>query len=434
MTATPIDPSPATRPERRPELDAIRALVVVGLVFFHSGLVFDTRDDFYVKNAETTDATTIVAGFGVVWAMPMLFLIAGLGSWYSLRRRGAGGFAVERLLRLGVPLVFATLALLPVAPWFRLRADPASHESYLEFLPRFLDIRLDLSEFLFILQGEHFESGHLWFVVMLLAYALLLAPLVRWLPRDLGRRVRERLAATAHRRGAVLFLPAVPIALITALHGMEEAFAGWSRWAYLLFFLYGFVLASDERFRTAMRRDATVALVCALVLLAIGMPGFLIVAGSPGADPFTDMTAFAIGVRVLYGAAGWCCLVAILGLLDRRRSARLAGPEATSDAGSGSRGGVGKRLYGYLAAAVLPLYILHQPIVVAVAYGVVRWHAPIGVKYLAIVGASLILTVITYDLLVRRTRPTRFLFGMRGGPAREKVRTRSGAAIQRGEL
>ena len=40
---------------RRSELDAIRALVVVGLVFFHAALVFDSRDDFYVKNPETTD-------------------------------------------------------------------------------------------------------------------------------------------------------------------------------------------------------------------------------------------------------------------------------------------------------------------------------------------------------------------------------------------
>ncbi len=56
----------------------------------------------------------------------------------------------------------------------------------------------------------------------------------------------------------------------------------------------------------------------------------------------------------------------------------------------------------------------HQPIVVAVAYRVVRWDAPIGVKYPVIVAASLVLTVAAYDLLVRRTRVTRFLFGMRG--------------------
>ncbi|GII57874.1 hypothetical protein Pth03_62630 [Planotetraspora thailandica] len=400
MTETHTGPPQQT--ERRTELDVIRVLVVTGLVFFHSSLVFDTRDDYYVKNAETTDLTTIAAGFAVVWAMPMLFLIAGLGSWHSLRRRGPGGFAVERLLRLGVPLVFAIVTIIPVPVWIRLRTDPAYHESYLRFLPRFFDVHLDLTDFPFVVRGEYFESGHMWFVVMLLAYALLLAPL----SRAPGRGVRERLAAAAGRRGAVIWAPAVPIALVTALAGMEEAFAGWSRWAYLLFFLFGFVLASDERFRTAMRRDAVVALGCAAALLAVGMPGFLIAAGAPGADPFTDMTALSIGVRLLYGAAGWCCLVAILGLLDRRRRPKLGQPVRP--------GGPGRRLYAYLSAAVLPLYVLHQPIVVAVAFGVVRWDAPIVAKYLAIVVISLALTLAAYDLLVRRTRPTRFLFGMRG--------------------
>jgi hypothetical protein len=71
----------------------------------------------------------------------------------------------------------------------------------------------------------------------------------------------------------------------------------------------------------------------------------------------------------------------------------------------------GRQLYGYLAAAVLPLYILHQPIVVAVAYGVVSWDAPIVVKYAAIVAISLALTIAAYDLLVRRTRVTRSCSG-----------------------
>ncbi|MFF5212939.1 acyltransferase [Streptosporangium sp. NPDC000396] len=406
MTTERIEPPREARPERRPELDAIRTLVVVGLVFFHSALVFDTRDDFYVKNAETTDATTIVAGLGVVWAMPMLFLVAGLGSWHSLRRRGPAGFAVERLLRLGVPLVFATLTILPVPQWLRLRADPQYHESYLRFLPRFYDVSLEPAEFPFILQGEHFETGHLWFVVLLLAFSLMLAPLVGWLPRDRGRRIRDRLAVAVRRRGAVL-LPAVPVAVISALMGLEEGYAAWSRWAYLLFFLYGFVLASDERFREAMRRDAVPAAAAGLVLFLVGMPGFLIAAEAPGGDPFTDMTALAIGARTLYGAAGWCWLVAILGFLDRRRRPAPAAAREPRD-------GRGRRLYGYLATAALPLYVLHQPIVVGVAYGVVGWGAPIAVKYLVIVAASLVLTVAAYDLLVRRTRVTRFLFGMRG--------------------
>jgi surface polysaccharide O-acyltransferase-like enzyme len=53
---------------------------------FHSALVFATEGDFHVTNAETTEVITVIGGFGVVWAMPLLFLISGLGAWHSLRR------------------------------------------------------------------------------------------------------------------------------------------------------------------------------------------------------------------------------------------------------------------------------------------------------------------------------------------------------------
>ncbi len=368
---------------RRPELDTIRLVVVLGLVFFHAALVFDTRDDFYVKNAQTTEAVTWVAGLGVVWAMPALFLIAGLGSWHSIRRRGAGGFVRERLLRLGVPLVFATVTIIPVPPWLRLRAT-GYDDSYWRFLGQFFDVRLSLADFPFLVQGEYFETGHLWFVVLLLTFSLLLAPVAARLP-DPGEWPLRR---------AVILLPAVPFAVIGAVLGMEEAFAGWSRWAYLLFFVCGVLLAGDDRYRAAMRSDAKVAAVAGVVLF--GAAGWAL--GWAGGEPFTDMTGRAILARVLFGAAGWCWLVALLGLLDR--------PSRTA-------GGRARPALAYLGAAALPLYILHQPIVVAVAYFAVRWPLPAPVKYLAIVVLSFAFMFAVYDAGVRRLRVTRFLFGMR---------------------
>ncbi|WP_180686391.1 acyltransferase family protein [Streptomyces gossypiisoli] len=383
-----------TERPRRGELDALRALVVLGLVFFHAALVFSPDDDFYVKNARTTDVVTVVVGFGVVWAMPLLFLVAGLGARYSIRRRGPGGFARERLLRLGVPLVFATLALLPVPQWLRLRAaDPGYDESYGHFWPRFFDVRPDPADFPFVLEGEHFETGHLWFVVLLLVFCLLLAPVAAPLAP-----VAERAGAAVARRPLLLLSPALPLAAINALLGMEESFAGWHRWAYLLFFLYGFALADDERTRAAMRRLAVPVGVLGLALFAGTAPGFLTVD-----DPFTDQTPFALCTRALFGAAGWCWVVAILGLLDRPRK---------DAARSGRRSGA----WAYVALAALPLYVLHQPVVVAFAYGVVGWHAPMAVKYVVIVAASLAVILVVYEVGVRRTRVTRFLFGMRTDP------------------
>jgi peptidoglycan/LPS O-acetylase OafA/YrhL len=233
-------------------------------------------------------------------------------------------------------------------------------------------------------------------VVLLLAFSLMLAPVAAWMRRDPGRQVLDRLATAAQRRGAVL-LPAVPVALLCALVGLEESYAGWSRWAYLLFFLYGAVLAADRRFRAAMRREARLAAALAVTLFSIGAVAFL-----SADDPFTDMTGVAIAGRTLYGLTGWCALVAIAGILDRRLP-------STSD----SAGGIRRRFFDYVSTAALPLYLLHQPILVAVAYVVVRWDAAIPVKYTVLVTVTYAVTVAVYELVVRRSRPARFLFGLR---------------------
>ncbi|MFE1847270.1 acyltransferase [Streptomyces sp. NPDC059515] len=412
------EPGPPAATGRRGELDVLRALVVVGLVFFHAALVFSPDDDFYVKNDETTGAVTVLAGFGVVWAMPMLFLVAGLGARHSIRRRGPGGFARERLLRLGVPLVFGTLVLCPLPQWLRLRAaDPADDTSYGAFWPRFLSVRPDPADFPFVLDGEHFETGHLWFVVLLLTFSLLLAPVAGRLAAGAARVV-----PALRRRPALLLLPALPLAAVNALLGMEEGFAGWNRWAYLLFLLCGFALADDGHVRAATRRAAVPAGLLGLVLFAGTAPGFI-----AGDDPFTAWTPAAVLTRALFGAAGWCWVLALLGLLDRPRK-RSAGPagEAVAPAdGDGPRGVGGPAraaprrdaVLRRLAVAALPLYVLHQPVVVALAYGVTGWRAPMAVEYAVIVTGSLAVIFLLYEYGVRRSRVTRFLFGMRPAPA-----------------
>ncbi|QYC42672.1 glucans biosynthesis protein [Nonomuraea coxensis DSM 45129] len=390
---------------RRADLDSLRVLMVAGLVLFHSALVFDAHDDFYVHNAETTELTLVIAAVGVLWAMPLLFFVAGLGAWHSLGRRGTAGYAAERLRRLGVPLVFGTVALVPVPQWLRMRGETGERISYLEFLPRFFRIRLEPGNVPFVLQGDFFETGHLWFLVLLLTFSMILAGLSRWLPGGPVARLRERAAAYALRRRGAVLLPAVPLALFCALAGLEQEYAGWNRWAYLIFFLAGFAFAADGRFRTALRRDARLVAGAGLALFAAGVP-VLLVAGDAA---FTGPDPLAMAGRFLYGAAGWCWLTAILGLLDRPR--RPASGGAPGSPASGRR--------AYLAEAVLPLYVLHQPVVVAVAHVVVGWEAPIAVKYAAIVVVSLAVMAALYDLLVRRTAVTRFLFGMRPRPSRD---------------
>ena len=63
--------------------------------------------------------------------------------------------------------------------------------------------------------------------------------------------------------------------------------------------------------------------------------------------------------------------------------------------------------------AVLPFYLLHEPVIVAAAWLIVRWPAPPVVKYPALVIVSFAATLGLYEALVRRFRVTRLLFGMK---------------------
>jgi glucans biosynthesis protein C len=127
---------------RRGELDLLRALVVVGLVFFHTAVIFGAGE-FPVKAGPESRAATVVLAFGAVWSIPLLFLISGMGAWYSLRSRSLAAFARERLRRLGVPLLFGLLTLVPLQVYLGLR-QAGDTSSYADFYAHFWDVRSSL--------------------------------------------------------------------------------------------------------------------------------------------------------------------------------------------------------------------------------------------------------------------------------------------------
>ena len=67
----------------------------------------------------------------------------------------------------------------------------------------------------------------------------------------------------------------------------------------------------------------------------------------------------------------------------------------------------------YASEASFPFYVLHQTVIVAVAYLLVGWNLPVWGKFLALCLTAFAMTLLLYEVVVRRTAPTRFLFGMR---------------------
>jgi len=194
----------AAQPERRRELDVMGALVVVGLAFFHTLQIFSGMGT-YVMNEPSSMVALFIVAFAALWGMRLMFLIAGMAIWYSLRRQTAGEFLVERVRRLVVPFVTGMLIIVPIMAYYRLKGDPTSLESYAQFYPRFFNVSFALSAFPRFLIGAPpdgpFETGHLYFLNYLFVYTLILLPLFLYLRKPAGRGLVERFASSAHVRG-----------------------------------------------------------------------------------------------------------------------------------------------------------------------------------------------------------------------------------------
>ena len=80
------------------------------------------------------------------------------------------------------------------------------------------------------------------------------------------------------------------------------------------------------------------------------------------------------------------------------------------------------KLLPYLNEAVYPVYVVHLPLVTIIAYGVVRLpFLPTLVQFAIIVITTLATALIIFDL-IRRTKVTRFLFGLKvKKPKQERV-------------
>ena len=408
----------ATKSTRRRELDVIGMGVVLSLVFLHTVGIFSgfqiIVNDRATQSMLTTTLSAAVMSFFTLWEMPLLMFIAGYTIRYSLLRRTLGQFVRDRMQRLLVPFLTGLVLIIPPMVYYALKSRfPQYQESFLQFYPRFWNVRFSLSAFPLFFKGTPwvgagsepvriFDISHLWFVLYLFVYTLLLLPVFLYLRQPRGQRLVERLG-TVFSRPWIIWLPALPIAVLEGVLATEWPGA-WSRFVWPLFILLGFVFSGDERLEHALERFRKSALV-------LGINGFLLYFGALGilmnilqVDPFASRALPAMLARFVKGVCSWFWIVAVMGIATHRsqRWVEAAGKPTWLD-----------RFAAYAQEAQVPFYVLHQLPIILIGYYVVQWNAHALVKLLVICLTSYVVTFVLYDIGVKRTAITRFLFGMK---------------------
>jgi hypothetical protein len=227
------------------------------------------------------------------------------------------------------------------------------------------------------------------------------------------------LAGFFARPGAILLL-GLPAAVVEAALVTSTMGGGWNEYTYAVLLVCGFLIAADPRFRQAMGRGWWIALVVGLVAEVVYVIGLYVLMEVSHVDPLHDYDWGSILWRLVKTVGAWAWVVAILGFGSRPRPGRdatdrdpkrLRKPLASGE--RPLRPSLGARVIAYAGEAFLVVYILHQTVVFVIGYYVVQWQTAALLKYGVISLASLVVTLLLYEFGVRRTRVTRWLFGMR---------------------
>ncbi len=364
-----------------------RALAMGTIFLFHCARFFD-QDDWHVKNLVLSHGLTIFVIFTAQWIMPLFFILSGIGAFYALESRTAGNFIKERLLRLVVPLVFGIFILVPPQVYIERVTHNQFIGSFLAFYPHYFDGMYGFG-------GNFAWMGlHLWYLEILFIFSLLTLPLFRAARRAKTRDLFAGVASLTEGPWVIIFFVLSLFFMELFVDAFPESigirsFGGWSPFTYIVFFVIGFFIASDGRFAGAFERYRRVWLLAGIVTSAIGL--ILIETGLLNPLPRPVTLPIEAGLRVLNS---WFWLSAIMGFGHRYLSWTNRG-------------------LAYANQAVLPFYILHQTVIVIVAFFLIGWAAAVPIKYVALAVLSFAVIMALYEGIIRRIGVLRFLFGMK---------------------
>jgi peptidoglycan/LPS O-acetylase OafA/YrhL len=393
---------PTGKSTRLHYLDWLQVLAILGVFLFHAVHPFDELADWHIKNAERSALATFFVGFFNLWGMPFFFTMAGATSWFSLRRRTAGRYVRERVTRLLIPFLIGSIILTPIQAYYEFTHKGWwEGSSIIEFIVSAEVRTYFFSEYNSIsFNPEIFgDVGyHLWFVGFLFSFSLIALPVFAWLNGDSGKRFVASFARLAQGRGGLLIF-AIPLILIGFFfQPFLSGYTGWASFFFLLvFFIFGYILIADERFLLAIRRDWRLHLILGI---ACTLFFFSVAAGVPVWDWLVSPGTLAFYISwTAWGINSWCWTMVIfyigMRFLDFCNERLQYGREAS-----------------------YPFFIVHQPVIIFIAFYAVQWAVDLTVKLLVVVIGSFAVTLGLYEFLVRRINPVRALLGM--GPRTSK--------------
>lgn len=368
--------------ERRYDLDALRVIAFGLLIFYHIGMFF-VPWEWHIKNNVIYHWIEVPMLFLNRWRMPLLFIISGMGVALSLQRRTTAAFSRERLQRLLLPLVFGILVIVPPQVYVERIAYNQFSGSYFDFLSTQA------------YHGEYPKGNiswhHLWFIPYILVYSFMILLLHRYFKSHPNAKIFTFIQRQMAGKWSIytLLLPLFLMeCFLDPFFPVTHALVGdWYNFTYsFTLFVYGYMFIQYQKtffttVQTYYKSYLYTGIVCFTVFIWI-------------------VYTFEDGYTRHYIEASfnqvnmWSWLLFLFGVAAKY----LNQPNA---------------FFAYCNTAVYPFYILHQTVIVVLAYFLIEKPWGLATKFGLLTLGTALSCWLLYDLLIKRFKLLRLAFGLK---------------------
>lgn len=335
---------------RKHYIDNLRNLTILLLFLVHTFMIWNNFGSrFYIWQGENKILSTLIVLVNP-WFMPILFVLAGMSARYALEKRTNKEFIIQRVGKLLIPFISGMIFLVPFQTLYARRFFDNYEGSLPDHWKYFFTHLTDFSGY-----DGAFTPGHLWFILFLFLISMVTLLLFRLVPY-------ERLAVSVEKMPALgVLLLFIPVWLMYYLGN----FGGYSLGKNLALYLTGYYVLSNDLVMEKLERNIKwLAILCTIGTIV----------------SVTMYYRFSYYGDLWVNFIGWLSILVLLAAGKRKLNKRTGFTE-------------------YFNRASYPIYILHQSILVALAYYVVQISDILSVQVFGICTGSFLLTVFSYHLI-----------------------------------
>ncbi len=373
---------------RRHDIDWLRSLAFILLIFYHIGMYYVADWGWHVKSEYLSEKLQYLMLLVNPWRMPLIFFISGFALCMVEAKINPWHLLKIRTVRILIPALIGCYVIVVPQVYYEAIYRYGYEGSFLTFFLTYVSPTTAI-----LPQMHHsplglFTWNHLWYLVYLWHYTLLYLLVRRWLVP-----ISERFAKLAC--AAAPFFLAIAFVVILIEVNLEPHFPktnalvdDWYNHArYLILFFSGYLVAKNTYLFKSIIDNRRTWLILMLPMSALSLA---IHKGSWPDSSYTVSSTLSVTILV---CSALLCIFALVGFAG----AQLNKPS---------------RLLNYMNKAVLPWYILHQTITIVIAMNIKAFELGPTLEPSIVIIGTFLGCALLYEI-IRKFKVFRFMFGLK---------------------